>query len=68
MLVTYSTILNSVAFYMTTLIIDNINIELLEKQRLILQTIDYNNLTVEQAEALQGIQNMLDNWSDNTLC
>ena len=46
------------------LIIHPVNLELLEKQRLILSTIERHVLSKKQADALEGIQSMLDYWSD----
>ena len=50
---------------MRILIIDNVDLELLERQRLILSTLQPNQIpTHEQMDAIEGIQNMLDGWSD----
>ena len=49
------------------LIIDNVDFDLLEKQRKILNKAFYTG-NVQQAKplkALRGILNMLDSWSDN---
>lgn len=48
-----------------TLVIDAVNFKLLERQRLILGTIDPKRLSKKQMIALDGIQNMLDTWSDD---
>lgn len=50
---------------MAYLKISNVDLELLEEQRLTLATITQNvALTKEQLDAINGIQNMLDDWSD----
>ena len=57
---------NNVAAHTSTdwLIMKNVDLKLLEQQRLRLAGIDRDTLTAEQAEALDGVQNMLDYWSD----
>ena len=42
----------------------NVDVYLLEQQRKILATIPREALTEMQRAALDGIQNMLDSWSD----
>jgi len=55
---------------MATLVIENVDLDLLEKQRLILidvvHNMKHNDFTTEEEdEALEGLLNMLDRWSDN---
>jgi len=47
-----------------TLPLSGVSFALLEKQRLTLATIKPEQLTPEQMQAVEGIQNMLDAWSD----
>lgn len=47
-----------------TIVIRGVDVELLEKQRLALLTIERKDLAPEQYAAIEGIQNMLDVWSD----
>ena len=52
-----------------TLVIENVDLDLLEEQRIILNDIvcgsdAFNLLNTEQREALIGISGMLDHWSD----
>jgi hypothetical protein len=52
-----------------TLVIENVDLDLLEEQRIILNDIvcgsdAFNLLNTEQREALIGILGMLDHWSD----
>ena len=44
--------------------IENVDLEALEAQRLVLGQIDREKLPGWQGDALNGIQNMLDSWSD----
>lgn len=45
--------------------ITGVDTDLLERQRLILATIPRSGLEVRQQAALQGVQHMLDYWSDH---
>ena len=51
-----------------TLIIDNVDLELLEKQRCVIGHIVNNpnmyNISPEGRESIAGISHMLDEWSD----
>lgn len=47
-----------------TLTLSGVSFALLEKQRLTLATIQPEQLTPEQMQAVEGIQSMLDGWSD----
>jgi hypothetical protein len=49
---------------MPSLSISNVSYALLEHQRLTLATITAEQLNTEQMSAIEGIQNMLDTWSD----
>tara|TARA_R110000824_G_scaffold273475_1_gene461977 strand:+ start:25 stop:216 length:192 start_codon:yes stop_codon:yes gene_type:complete len=49
---------------MPSLHISNVSYALLERQRVTLATITADQLNKEQMSALEGIQNMLDTWSD----
>ena len=49
---------------MDTLIIDGVDLKFLDRQRLSIASINRDLLTEKQAESLDGIQNMLDHWSD----
>ena len=50
---------------MPSLHISNVSYALLEHQRLTLGTIDQKNLITDiQMDAIEGILNMLDTWSD----
>ncbi len=50
---------------MSTLIVKNVDLLKLEEQRKTLSGIDRSRrLNSNQIEAIDGIQNMLDNWSD----
>ena len=50
---------------MPSLHISNVSYALLEHQRLTLETIDQKNLITDiQMDAIEGILNMLDDWSD----
>ena len=49
---------------MPSLRISNVSYALLERQRVTLATITADQLNKEQMSALEGIQNMLDTWSD----
>ena len=49
---------------MPSLSISNVSYALLEMQRVTLATITADQLNTEQMSAIEGIQNMLDTWSD----
>ena len=49
---------------MPSLSISNVSYALLEHQRVTLATITADQLNTEQMSAIEGIQNMLDTWSD----
>ena len=52
---------------MSTLVIDNVDLDQLEKQRLVLAELMYyatDDLEQNYINALDGILNMLDEWSD----
>jgi hypothetical protein len=46
-------------------VIDDVDVELLDRQRLILATIPMDTLDDRQKSAVHGIQHLLDHWSDN---
>ena len=50
---------------MATINIPRVDVVLLDQQRKQLAGIDTKNLTIAQQEALEGILNMLNQWSDN---
>lgn len=47
-----------------TLVIDNVDFELLERQRLALWRVINFEATVSDEQLIQGLANMLDAWSD----
>ena len=48
-----------------TLVIPHVDFIVLEEQRLQLTEIDHAHLSENQSNALHGIENMLNHWSDN---
>ncbi len=50
---------------MATVIITGVDVALLEEQRKVLAGVDCKDMAQPQLDALNGLLNMLDDWSDN---